>query len=551
MTISKSAWLSIINKYGHCLQPDPDGVTKDDVTNKVGIQLCVNDIMAHLRGHISYKKDAAGNIMVSTCREYIESVFADVFAVLNKTNIEVYVVCLDSYGRRRPEKTATAIKRSKRARPAEAPEQLLPIPGCDFFFADERPMPTPLDLVFDTPAAKADLYEYITLFLTTVARTRIPPGKKLYLSGGLKTEGRYTDGPITRKNLPPIEITCDKWKYREDLHSPDISEGDIDVWYWVHIFHEMNFHVYSYDADVILIGLLQMRRILTQKNTRQGWVITRRSVSSSIVDERYTLNIAKRQCIRKELYDITLLRTQDASEAYLKAGGSFAEDSKRSPRRPNWVTYHLNLVAIYADMLKDAETHHIEQKYVPNLVETYVLAFILSSDEHDYIQTKLLSRGVGSGFVWTALEKQIYTFYDLVSVFTNTDSPNANKFYYAVSTDALRSFVTAFYREKAYASIKEDGKTAKKAQEAREKSFNANISKNGPSVEQIYIVASQCAWTLQYWGNGPVPGYTVVNGTTLDESGSSVYGYTPSGWAETVCGDGIYRVCPPKGYISD
>lgn len=551
MTISKSAWLSIIRKYAHCIQPDPiNNVTKEDVTKKVGIDLCVSDVLAGLRStSVKFKQNAEGDITWSTCREFVETAFDDVFVTLAHTNVKVYVICLDAFGRRRPEKTATAIKRSKRARPSEAPEQLLLKPGQEFFFRDEDPMPGPVDLIFNTPAAKAELYEYITLFLSVIARSRIPDGKTLYLSGGLKIENRFTENPLTPVNLPPIEITNAGWCYREDFYSPSISEGDVDVWQWVHRFPDMNFHVYSYDADVILIGLLQMRRILTNNSTRQGWVVTRRSVSSSIVDERHTINLAKRQRIRKELYDTTLLRTQDASEAYLRAGGSFAEESKRSPRRPNWVVYHLNLTTIYADMLKDAEAHHIAQKYIPNLVETYVLAFILSSDEHDFIQTKLLSRNVGSEFVWTAFEKEIYAFHDFVTVYTDAENPNSNKFYYVVNTDALRSLVTAFYREKANAAIKEGKKSLEKLHAAREKSFSNNISAHGPTVEQINVVASQCAWVLQYWGNGPVPDYTVVDGTTPDEHGNSVYGYTSSGWAETVCG-GVYRVCPPKGYIN-
>lgn len=545
MTISRTAWTSFLNKYGRCIQPDREtGQTAKEVDDKVGITLCVDDILAKLRGtSISYYRDYDGGVQHSTCMRFVETVFEDVFMTLTNTDVNTYVVCIDAYGRRPPEKAATTAKRSKRARPEEAPEQL-PIPaGQSFYFLDHQPMPGPINLIFDTPAAKREFYVYITLFFTLdKTRLLIPPGKRIILSGGaMELEDGFT-------NMPPIEVTRKKFKIRHEWASPHVGEGDIDVWTWVYRFHDMNFHVISHDADVVLIGLLQMRRLLEKYPTRQGWVVTRRSVATEAVDTSYQANLAKRHCLRKELYDTVLAQTQDRTQAYIAAGASFASSSSSEPstaRRPCWVRYHIDIVRVYQDIIEDAQQHISAANKCPNLVEIYVLAFILSSEEHDYIQTKELSRNVGSHYVWSTFDQYMYNFSSLVKVYELSSLGDFPIFYYSVNKQVLAELVRAFYYEKAKASIKAENKTHAQLVKAQQKSFTSNLEKNGPSDERIWVVAAQCAWLLQYWGNGPVPGYKSVDGTDVDEDGHSVYGYTPTGWAETVYQHGIKRICPP------
>lgn len=540
MTISKTAWQSFLRRYQHCIEPNAEtGVTKKDVELKVDIQLCVNDVLAQLRGtSISYWKHDDGTIHRSTCRDFLERVFFDVFDVLTRTGVEVYVVCLDAYNMRMPEKLATSIKRSKRARPEDAPEQLEIPAGQNFYFLDRLPMPGPIDMIFNTPAAKLEFYEYITLFFTDISRERIPPGKRIIFSGGVRLD---LSNPGVYANLPPLEITRDEWNPREDWYSPHIREGDIDVWYWVYRFPEMNFHVHSYDADVILIGMLQMRRLLKKSPTRRGWVVTRRSVASQEPDERHARNLEKQRCLRKETYDTVLTETQDASKAYVAAGGSFSESEPNRSRRPSWVLFFIDLVSVYYDIIRDAIEHGSDA----NFVEVYVLALILSSEDHDYIQTKTISHNVGCQFVWGTFEKNMHRFRDLVNVYKHDMIDDNRTFYYAVDKQVLNELIRAYYREKAHCSIKAEKKTEAQRLDAVARSFTTNMLKNGPSESQVWVVASQCAWLLQYWGNGPVPNYVCVNGTQLDEDGHSVYGYTSLGWAEKVLEKGTKRICPP------
>lgn len=540
MTISKTAWQSFLRRYQRCIEPNAEtGVTKKDVEMKVDIQLCVNDVLAQLRGtSISYWRQEDGTILRSTCRDFLERVFFDVFDVLTRTGVEVYVVCLDAYNMRMPEKLATAIKRGKRARPEDAPEQLEIPAGQHFYFLDRQPMPGPIDLIFNTPAAKLEFYEYITLFFTIISRERIPPGKRIIFTGGVRLD---VEGDTGYANLPPLEITRDEWRVREDWHCPNIREGDIDVWHWVYRFPEMNFHVHSYDADVILIGMLQMRRLLKKTPERRGWVVTRRSAASQIPDERYARNLEKQRCLRKETYDSVLTATHDPNKAYVAAGGSFVESGPSTARRPAWVVYFIDLVSVYYDIIRDAIEHGSDA----NFVEVYTLALILSSEEHDYIQTKMISRNVGCQHVWGTFEKNMHRFRDLVNVFKHGMIDDHRTFYYAVDKEVLFELIRAFYREKAHASISAEKKSEQQRLDAVARSFTNNMLKNGPSDSQVWVVASQCAWLLQYWGNGPVPNYVCVNGTQLDEDGHSVYGFTSMGWAEKVLEKGAKRICPP------
>lgn len=540
MTISKTAWQSFLRRYQRCIEPNAEtGVTKKEVEMKVDVELCVNDILAQLRGtSISYWRQEDGSIRSSTCREFLERVFFDVFDTLTRTSVQVYVVCLDAYNMRMPEKLATAIKRGKRARPEEAPEQLALPEGQLHYFLDHRPMPGPINMIFDTPAAKMEFYEYISLFFTLDIRDRIPPGKKIIFSGGLRITNA---AKMEYTNLPPLEIMRDEWGIRHDWHSPHIREGDIDVWNWVYRFPTMNFHVHSYDADVILIGMLQMRRLLKKTPERRGWVVTRRSVASQIPDDRYARNLEKQRCLRKETYDSVLAETQDASKAYVAAGGSFVESEPSTARRPTWVVYFIDLVSVYYDIVRDA----IEHGGDANLVEVYVLALILSSEDHDYIQTKTISHNVGCQYVWTTFEKNMHRFRELVNVYKHGMIEDNRTFYYAVDKLVLHELIRAFYREKAQSSIKMENKTAAQFEKAWARSFTSNLEKNGPTDSQVWVVASQCAWLLQYWGNGPVPNYECVNGTQLDEDGHSVYGFTARGWAEKVLEKGTKRICPP------
>ncbi|MFY7867955.1 MAG: hypothetical protein ACOVQN_00535 [Exiguobacterium sp.] len=544
MTISKTAWRSFLIKYASCIEPGAEGVVAREVELKIDIQLCVNDILAQLRGtSISYFRQEDGSVGHSTCLEFLDRVFAEVFKVLEDTSVTTYVICIDPYGMRPIEKTATAIKRSKRARPEDAPEQLEMPYGQPFYFVDQAPMPGSINLIFETPRAKMEFYEYITAyFKAEKTRERIPEGKCIILSGGLE----ITDwAQRTYRNLPPVVFSHSSYIIREDWAAPHIREGDIDVLRWVYHFSSMNFHVCSYDADVVLICMLQMRRILKKNKDRKGWVVTRRSVSSQYPDDRYAANLEKRRCLRKEIYDTVLEQTQDPTQAHVAAGGSFAESAPSTMRRPSWVIYYINMVTIYKAIVNDALSSGYDARVAPNLMEIYVLAFILSSEDHDYIQTKAISHNVGSQFVWSTFEKQASSFLDLVSVYKHSVVNDNRMLYYVVDKEVLFDLVRAFYREKAEASIKEEGKTAAQLISARDKSYLTNFTKNGPSDSQVWLVASQCAWLLQYWGNGPIPGYEWVDGTIVSGEGESVYGFTSLGWAEKVLEKGKKRICPP------
>jgi L-fucose isomerase-like protein len=117
--------------------------------------------------------------------------------------------------------------------------------------------------------------------------------------------------------------------------------------------------------------------------------------------------------------------------------------------------------------------------------------------------------------------------------------------YYAVDTGALKRLVQCAYMEKAIESLGPSKKnnTEEKLEKARKLKAEKMFKDNVPE-DNIQIIAAQCAWVLQYWGNGIFSNYDIVDGLLVDEHGKSIYGYNKNGWADCVSHTEL-KIAPP------
>jgi len=590
MTISKSAWNEIITEYRkHVLVKragDPNEAPQD-VIEADGIDLVCEDILARLRTTAipQFIDPESGDLRRITCAGFMQNLLTEPLKTLHNTPVDTYVICIDPYGMRRGEKLGTFLQRQRPVAPG-APEFLTMPLGQTRFFEDNAEMPGTMELIFNTPQAKAELYEYLTELLRSGDfRKDIPDGKVLILSGALKIT-REEGVPFSKKCvtlLPPLKVTREGYSYIDEINSDHISEGDVDVWRWVDYFKTKAFRVKSYDCDVFLAGLLQMRHIMANNPTRQGWFVTRRSIGSVEYTEEQVQKKESMKILKSAAYITALQSTGSVNEAYRASGGlvpaasllascsssAVSDDPsghndpelylpsdiprKRMRSVPDWAEHHIDMFGIYDEIIKEAyqlvETHCLP---LQNPVETYVMCICLASDKHDYIQTKRVSPGIGPHFLWKALKPNLWKIGDMVRVCKpppNFALPYPERtHFYEVNVESLTTLVKCAYQLKAIDALKPSKKnnTPEKLDKARQLKADGMFTKN-VSKDDIQVVAAQCAWVLQYWGNGAFSGYTIADGLTLDENGNSLYGYesvdkhgkTPNGedgngWAKKV-----------------
>lgn len=610
MTITQNAWVEIVTKYRACIKinkkNDPNEASKD-VLEAEGIQLICDDVLAELRNTpiAQFFDENSNSLKKVTCKRYIESFLKNVLKTLHNTDVDTYVISMDPFNARRIEKLATYLSRQRPSKEG-VPEFLTKPCGQRYYFEDDREMPGTMDLIFNTPEAKAELYEYITEYLKSeYFRKDVPENKCVIFSGALRINRNGTTFAPFHKDdaerLPPLCVTKRSYSFLEDMKSDHISEGDVDVWRWVDRFPSKSFRVKSNDCDVLLIGLLQMRHVITNNPDRKGWFVTRRSIGSVDISPEITQRKETLKMFKGIAYVTTLEATGSIDEAYRASGGLVptpslfastlssessnsstsstssttqpshltddfndedkeltanvpSDGSRKRSRAPNWADHHIDMFKIYKMIITEAY-HLVEEHCLPlnNPVETYVMCLCLASDKHDYIKTKLVSPKIGSHYIWKALKPNLWWIGDMVRVYkspsvstsTDTQQSNGNIHYYAVDTGALKKLVQCAYMEKAKESLGTSKKnnTEEKLEKARkqkaEKMFKDNVSE-----DSIQLIAAQCAWVLQYWGNGVFSNYEIVDGLLTDEYKKSIYGYNDRGWADCVSHTEL-KIAPP------
>ncbi len=540
MTIGKETVHVFINKFGDHVQPNDKHPSVDEkIVYKDDIELVTFDILAYLRATtiLTTKCPQTGLTMRMTCLEFFHRVFdTSAFAALLLKSVRVVVVCVDRFGERRIEKMATSMSR-KRSRTPDQPEFIPLPPGQKRYFVDDLPMPGELADIFECSHIKAEFYEYLTkTFISEHVRNIIPEGKTLIFSCGV-----YID-LTTRKVevLHPLEIKRTTVRSMEECDNSGISEGDLDVAFWLLFFPRMHAHVHSNDFDVLFVLLMLIRRLIIDNADRRIWFVTRRSTESRAPTEFEVKRRTTSAQHRVIDYDRTLSETGgDVAQAYRVAGKMFGKEitAASSSSAPSFTIFKavpirkelfFNVPAICKMLYNEAaERLSTRGLCMLNPVEVNILALLLSSDKHDYIQTRRISPGVGTQFVWPAFSTNLWRFSDLVNLTVREREGGLQPiYYYSLNVRALHNLALSIYDEKGSKTIKD---------------------KNFPSVQTLHKLAAQCVWTLQYWGNGILPGHTVVDGTTQTEDRQSIYGYTSAGWAESVCEDvdlDTYRCCP-------
>lgn len=589
MTVSKSAWLAMIEAYyKHCWpnrKPGGDTVP-ENVTKMKNIQLVCNDILAELRNTsiTSYAGDEDRESQFLSCGQVMMRLFRPVIETLTTTDVDTYVICLDPLGNRRAEKMGTFLSRKKPSVDGVPDYVKLPV-HYDCFFADDQPFPGTMDQIFSTPAAKAELYSYITRHLTSHGfRMAIPPNKRVILSGGityLQTREVATgvipfDHELMVMLELPYVITTDSVAVVPEMSVEHISEGDVDVWRWVFYYPEKNFMVKSRDGDVFMIGLLKMRRVLQETPGRICWFTTMRGDGSQDATEEETAKALALRDVRARIYEHVLQETGSVHEAYRRSGGyrpassyatatssssSVVTNSRKRPaaeisvrKHVKWVQYYIDLTGIYEDIIDEAHalTTLAGVRDLINPVETYIVALCLSSDAHDYIEVKKATPGVGAHFVWHALHNNIAEIGDMVRVYEmpsilGNTTPVRSLYRYVIDCNALKKLIWFTYLEKARRTLafsKKNSTEAKLIVAHYESATKAQI-KGGVTDADIDRVGSQIAWTLHYWSTGVDAPEEVVSGLSLNAFGEPLYGYCREGWGQTVSSISSRLRCAP------
>jgi len=555
MTISKEAWLNIEKVAGeHHIYPRESNNEIHiplEVEQGEGIELIAHDFLVDIRNcHIPQKYDEVQNKIVNaSCNTVLNGIFRrTVDTIKSYPSLKIYVICLDPIGRSRPEKAHTAAKRLRSRQAAEArgePTTIELPPGETRYFHPQKPFPSTMNVVFKIPEARKQLYEFIIDYLSSPDfRQHIPEGRSIIVSGG------YYQG----RQLDPLKI--ETRGEPEELHEhafPTMSEGDLDVCYWVQLFSDLNFQIRSGDGDPFMIVLMQLRHILKINPSRKGWFVT-----SRVVDSKHHITSNSEKKLKEaqiKLHDAAIADGASLEEAFHLSGGRMAYSRDKglvaeSSKKRVWLYRYVDVVGLYNDIIEEA--HRIEAKEntpIHNFVESFVLALFLSSKEHDYVDCSNFAPGVGSDTIWLTFIKYTSRFADLVRVSAHDSS---QLHYYLIDVEILRDFLKLCYIEAGQKLIKPSKKNPDGSRElelARKEKGETMIKTKMPIRSVSEVVASQAAWTLAYWGNGADPELTIPDGLAIDPACDLPYfGYDKQGFAPLVT-PGRIR-CAPL-YISE
>jgi hypothetical protein len=526
--------------------------------------LFCSDILQFVRS-ISWRQEPrfkGDTAYTKSCLEMCIKLFSPVIRILKETDIKTYVICFDPYGRSRKEKAHThKARRVKKVDPYKPTRVFLPF-GQRHYFQDDAPIPGDINLVFSTPDAKKDLYDYLTSYLISDRfKQQIPNGKRVILSGGLivtqnnnnnnnnnnsssSSSSSSSNQPVNYSNYTNVyaqEITSKYHKSLEWISPAFISEGDLDVWRMAHLFKDDgDVVIESGDGDILLIGLMQMRNIYHQTPNRRVFFKTRRSAGVEKYPQAYYDNHAEKYKIFKE----TLEKTGDSHKAYRASGGITKEKPAGKPRI-KWQVKYIDIKRLWAMMWKQAiELQKNLGIEISCPVEEWVCLVCISSSKHDYFNRKTIYMRVGEDTALLTYLHHKHQLGKIVEVFHRKGKPQHHHVY-QINIEALDKLSQYGFIEQCKKRNKRDSNVNKKLSDSKydEKVTKKGIEqhkKNMKKEEELYqnslrIGASQLSWILQYYGNGVFQDLTIVDGTAVDQTTKlSLYGYTNDDFATKV-----------------
>lgn len=538
MTITKEAWEILKGKYpSRFVMHSPSA---RPLTHNV--QLVCEDGLGRLRnkGINAWIDNKTGTYKKTNCRQFFVEFLHETLAIAaTYPDIEIFVLSLDPVGNPRPEKGGTHKKREAARTSKEDTPTTLHIPiGQQRYFEDDCPMPGTMNLIMGTSAARSELYTYLTHLISSDSFRKMLPEGLTFIFSGARHENT---------NLPPLQITKEEGvRVMVEEFFPTLSEGDLDVVRFAHIYHDKNAHILSLDGDILLIMLLHTRFALTRCEERQLTMVTKRSDGSEEASEQK--QIAKE--VRATIYSSVLEETGSNEMAFSASAGTtpaaVEAAKKRAPRRePKWMLNYVDVTGLFFDIVeeslqivREARLRFNDTSFtMHNPIESYVVALCLSSSSHDYIQTGRISRQVNSSIVWEAYRTNLIFIGDLVQVYHRKGGADQPFRYFAINVPALKRLVQKLYETKIYSALKPTKalNTEAKLEAEGRRRLKDIMEKHAPSDSDLCVVASQCAWTLQYWGNGVFKDLEICDGLQIDEeSGLPIYGYRKGDWADDV-----------------
>ena len=516
MTLDKEAWLCFENQYSNVVHGSLPKGKKYTLYCKDGMHR-IRSMGAHQSAR--YQGDQSHTENCAHMKYKLTTVSLN---KLTNEPFQISVLSWDPYGHGRAEKKATHIARRKQSKIPDNVQLQIP-PGQSRYFEDNKPMPD-IDMVFHTPAARRDLYVYMTEYMQSpLFASKIPSGKVFIFSGGLV----YTNLKTREtKNVDPIIITCQSWKY---FPTKIISEGDSDVWRWLYIFSEHDALVDSDDREVLLIGLMQMR--LFSVNYPQRSVFFKTKYGDGVNPIHPGLLLWHQANYKR----FQTLVVQDVSKEEAKRLCFGVSTPK--PRDPiKWKDRFVDIYAAYQSIMQEATIYNnkLQCQLIDNPVEQLVMFMIIASSKHDFFQRSLIRNQMGPKALWNAFMGQgsRQFVWKIVQVLRH---PVTGHHCYTICFKRLKEWIKWGHYEAAKLRLKYNDK--KETLQDYEKRVHANalnrITKYVADDMNFHVAAAQLRWVFNYYTNAAHPLMEVANG--LETHGDlSRHGYTPHGYATVV-----------------
>ena len=545
-----------------------DSTYPKELEHMTNIQLYCNDAL-HCVRHVYHRSEARfeGDLKFTpNCLQMMQRLANSVLNVLKQKDMKVYVFCLDPIGGRRPEKKETSKKREKSVKTSQdkgRPTKLVLPYGRDVYFDDTLTLPGDMELICRTLEAKKALYAYITqYFCSERFYPRIPEGKHFILSGATThLIEKDEDGEQI-----PIPIRVDKngvTELKDRKFRSVVSEGDLDVYHWLYVYPEMNAMIDSGDGDILIIGLMQMRRLHDKTNNRRVVFKTRRSNGSGPRSPEYI----KWHNDAYAWYNTMVAEGKSKKEAYLMSKGV------ATPR----ITVIIDYIKEYVDISLlatsiRADFSRLREKYKEKPtnfcctpVETSVAIIMMFGN--DYIFKNMLCHQLNVLAVWRTFFEYAPDIGEIVSVIKKTRAqkrarsgvlkPMHPLYIYEVNVLQVRKLIMESYRCRMEMDDKKRKENIAKKKALKGQEYTVTLAppeeimrrtqnmwkKHMPDMEKMRTGCAHLAWTMFYFSNDSLHDFEVPDSTKIvdEKSGMSVHGYGPDGIMDQVSPGDIRR----------
>lgn len=352
--------------------------------------IIIDDSPARVRNVMTHFKNPKTKevLRVRTFREVaVEILHTPILGFLNSwEHSNGYVLIHDAPGKAPIAKKHTAIERSKRKHENPPPTQE-ELNSRDFEL--DEPMPWTMHQIFASVAGRHKfLHALYKVLASAEFRAMIPLGKFVIFDGAIKEDNSWSVARITREGS----------EWLDDI--PLVPEGDDAAMRWVHLLATSsaslgsNYLVTSNDGDVLLALLANYFRLksaalqhitLTFHTKRTG------KEFSNLLDDS-----AEEQGLgpNGEEPDAIVLALEEIKKNRTKTPGNFEQMVAGEGTSGR--------VDFFFDILKVARVIQAVHPKDPFAVESFIVAFLVACEKHDYVWHRFFCTYVGVEYILPA-----------------------------------------------------------------------------------------------------------------------------------------------------